>query len=200
MPGGLPSAELADTPPALPERWATLSIEQRRAQARARIAAWSDDEADTPTLTLSLPERAGTDLFVERLARDFAAIGVTLRRADAGEVGDLQLVDRVARYGDPRWFLNQFNCGLLRNGRGGGSDGALCAPEADALVAETLTLTGRNEQSRLLLEAEEALLAANIYIPIGAPIRWSLIRSGVDGFAENPWGLHPLFPLALRPI
>ncbi len=198
IPEGLPSSgsDGAVTRPA--ERWSALSIDQRRATARARIAAWSDP-ADTQakTVSIDLPQRAGTDLFVARLARDFATIGVTLRRARPGEAADLQLVDRVARYGDPRWFLNQFNCRLTRSLR---RNLQSCAADADALVAETLTVTGRTRQARLLNEAEQALLSANVYIPIGAPVRWSLIRSGVDGFAENPWGLHPLFPMATRPI
>ena len=29
-----------------------------------------------------------------------------------------------------------------------------------------------------------------------APIRWSLVRAGNDGFSENAWAVHPLFALA----
>lgn len=186
----------ASGPDAVTERWAALDIEARRQQARARILTWSDPlDGRGRILTLALPDRVGSEIFFAALAEDFAEVGVELQRAQPGERADLQLVDRIARYGDPRWFLNQFNCRLRR----GGTDG-LCAPEADALVAQTLGIANKVEQARLLLEAEEALLAANIYIPIGAPVRWSLIRGGFEGFSDNPWGLHPLFPIAQRPI
>ena len=55
-------------------------------------------------------------------------------------------------------------------------------------------------RAALFAEAEAELAASNVFIPIGAPIRWSLIRGGVEGFEENRWSIHPLFPLALRPI
>ena len=49
----------------------------------------------------------------------------------------------------------------------------------------------------MLAEAEERLSALAGFIPLGAPVRWSLVRSDIDGFAENRWGVHPLLPLAL---
>ena len=51
----------------------------------------------------------------------------------------------------------------------------------------------------MLAEAEERLTALGGYIPFGAPVRWSLVRGNIDGFAENRWALHPLLPLALGP-
>ena len=49
----------------------------------------------------------------------------------------------------------------------------------------------------MLAEAEERLTSLNAFIPLGAPVRWSLVRGDIDGFAENRWALHPLLPLAL---
>ena len=57
----------------------------------------------------------------------------------------------------------------------------------------------RAERSALLAEAEAELTAANVFIPFGPPIRWSLVRGDVNGFATNPWGWHPLMPLARLP-
>ena len=50
-----------------------------------------------------------------------------------------------------------------------------------------------------LAEAEAELTAANIFIPFGPPLRWSLVRGSVAGFESNGWGIHPLAPLALTP-
>jgi len=97
------------------------------------------------------------------------------------------MIDRVARYPSARWFLNQFNCTLVTGP---------CAPDADALVTESLQADDAQEAANLLVEAESALLAQEVYIPLGAPVRWSLVRSGLEGFSENPWARHPLYALA----
>ncbi|MEC9065895.1 MAG: ABC transporter substrate-binding protein [Pseudomonadota bacterium] len=174
------------------ERWSDLSPEARRTLAARRIAGWlGAEEGRTARVTLALPPGPGSDLLFSGLAEDFAAIGVALERADDPREADLVLVDRVARYGGARWFLNQFACDL----RGG-----LCSPEADARVEEALSAQNPMVRSALYAEAEAELAASNVYIPIGAPIRWSLVRGGVEGFRENRWNIHPLLPLAMRPI
>ena len=61
-------------------------------------------------------------------------------------------------------------------------------------------LNARLADNDLLREAEVRLTSEEIYIPLGPPIRWSLVRGDLTGFAENGWGIHPLPPLAERPI
>lgn len=180
------------------ERWVDLTLEERRAQAEQRVAAWlgeggegEEGEERTARATIALPPGPGSDLLFGELAEDLAAIGVDLDRVDDAGEADLTLVDRVARYGGARWFLNQFNCAL---------DNGLCAPEADARVAEATTELDPMVRAALYAEAEAELAASNVYIPIGAPIRWSLVRGDIEGFQENRWNIHPLLPLALRPI
>jgi peptide/nickel transport system substrate-binding protein/oligopeptide transport system substrate-binding protein len=41
-------------------------------------------------------------------------------------------------------------------------------------------------------------MAANLFIPLGTPLRWSLAAPDTAGFAVNRAGLHALLPLALR--
>ena len=97
----------------------------------------------------------------------------------------------MARYASPRWFLNQFNCTVSR---------PQCSEDADYLVALALDARDGGEEASYLYEAEAALLGTNLYIPLGAPIRWSLVRADVEAFIENPWNIHPLFPLSRAPI
>ena len=174
------------------ERWANMDIAERKSEARRRIAAWrSSQELESVRMTISLPRRAGSNLFYEQLSEDLRDIGINLVRVGPDDIADLRLVDRLARYGDARWFLNQFNCAL---------EGNVCVPAADELVELALVEPDAARKTDFYLEAEAELLQSNMFIPIGAPVRWSLVRGGVDGFAANPWGLHPLFPLAIRPI
>lgn len=170
------------------ERWSDLSIEQRRAIARQRVNSWlrANNEGEV-SLSIALPEGPGSGRLFRRLSAMYREVGIGLTLATGSARADLALKDRTARYGAARWFLNQFHCTL--------TDG-LCSPEADRLVAEAIRATDPTLYTELMAEAERQLTAANFYIPFGAPIRWSLVRAGVDGFNENAWAIHPLFSLA----
>jgi oligopeptide transport system substrate-binding protein len=188
--GWLPSTRLAPSASAAaaPERWATLTIEQRRAEARRRIAAFGTD--DKTNVRVDLPAGPGSDLLFKQLADDWAEIGVTALRAGPQQPADLEFFDALARLGGRAWYLNQFACSVRRT---------LCSPEADALVAGAAHEADPVARSTMLAEAEERLTALGGFIPLGAPVRWSLVRGNIDGFAENRWALHPLLPLALGP-
>jgi oligopeptide transport system substrate-binding protein len=43
------------------------------------------------------------------------------------------------------------------------------------------------------------LTAANIYIPLAMPLRWSLVRGDVPGYFPNAWAWHPLPDMATIP-
>ncbi|MEW4449708.1 ABC transporter substrate-binding protein [Qipengyuania sp. JC766] len=176
----------------LAERWAGLTMEQRISEARSRIAAWRDGDGNgEANLRILLPDGPGAESIFSSLARDMAAIGVALVPVDAREDADLVLIDRVARYPDRRWFLNQFNC-TTRSG--------ICSPEADTLVEEALETRDNAAREAVMRDAEETLLAENIYIPLGAPVRWSLVRGGFTAFVANATGRHDLFAMSQRPM
>lgn len=174
------------------ERWQALTMEERMTVAAARVAAWrsTGNEAPPPEISLYLPPSAGSDLLYARIAADLSAIGVVPSRAAHEQDADLALVDRTARYADGRWFINQFNCQLRRG---------ICSAEADARVAEALDASDPAERAALLAEAEAELVAAEVFIPFGPPVRWSLVRGQVSGFAVNRWAFHPLPALATIP-
>lgn len=168
-----------------PERWAGLTLEQRQAIARQRIAAVRG--SDPATVRVALPPGPGSRLLFGQIAEDWAAIGVTAMLAQEGQAADVEFVDTVARMGGRAWYLNQFACRVRR---------ALCSAEADQLVAAAAAEPDPVARGTMLAEAEERLTALNAFIPLGAPVRWSLVRGDIDGFVDNRWGLHPLSPLA----
>lgn len=173
------------------ERWAEQDLDARRAVAARRVAAWKAGNGGRLELRLAMPEGPGSDTLFSGLANQYATIGVALVRAKSAEAADLALRDRVARFAGARWFLNQFHCGM---------SAAICSEDVDFLVQMAVQAQTPQEQASYLVDAENALAAYNAYIPLGAPIRWSLVRSGVVGFAENPWAVHPLFPLTRAPM
>lgn len=178
---------------AIGERWEGEGIADRRLEAANRVAAWrlANGMEDEPvSLTILLGDEPGHDLLLRELAGQLARIGIVLERVGDGAEPDLLLVDRVARYASPSWFLNQFNCSLRRG---------LCSEEADLLVTQAVSAAEAPVREAYLAEAEAQLTLANVYIPFGSPVRWSLVRGNVSGFAANPWAFHPLPPLATLP-
>lgn len=186
------------------ERWSEQSIEERRAIAAARVRQWrvrpAGENARTgaspgappagPALKIWLPEGEGSKILFTNLSSDLAQIGVSLERTEEGDDADLLLLDDIARYPRAVWYLNRLACS---------STEGLCSEEADARVKEAASAPTPAERSALLTEAEAELTAANVFIPFGPPIRWSLVRGSVSGFATNAWGWHPLMPLAWLP-
>lgn len=171
------------------ERWSGQTIEQRRDVAARRLRGWSATNGPV-RLTVWLPAGEGSDILFQRLSSDFALIGGGLGRARNAQDADLALVDEVARYPRAAWFFNRLSCA---------KDSGLCSEKADASVAEAGTAQNPEERAALLGRAEAELTAANVFIPFGVPIRWSLARGSVRGFSPNSWGWHPLMPLAWMP-
>lgn len=182
---GLPS-----DPGYIAERWTGRTIAETRGEAARRVAAWSRSNGGEARLTLALGQGPGLDILFRELNAQLATIGVRLERVPEGGDADLALIDRVARYADARWFLNQFHCSL---------SGGMCSSEADALVRDSIVQTDPAMKASLLAQAEAELTLTNIYIPIGSPLRFSLVRGGVEGFVGNAWAFHPLPPLAVIP-
>lgn len=172
------------------ERWPGQAIDDRRARARARVAAWKGSSGKDLTLRIALPKGPGGDLLFARLSEDLGAIGITARRVGEAADADLRLVDTVARFARSSWFLNQLGCANLRGP---------CSAAADRLVSDALEEADPAKRADIYADAEARLTIANVYIPFGVPIRWSLVSGSADGFVPNRWALHPLMPLAMRP-
>lgn len=174
------------------ERWAGLTLPQRREQAALRVRQWrGKGQRDTAVqVRIALPAGPGAALLFERLQHDLRAIGLDALQVTDGADADLRLVDVVALYPRPGWFLNQLSCAARRG---------LCSAEADAVMRAARVSDDPAARAQLLAQAEAVLTGSNLFIPFGAPVRWSLVRGEVNGFAANRWSIHPLMPMAMRP-
>lgn len=173
--------------------WTELDMEQRRQIARQRVAEWANAQPSDgvgPSAAIGLPPGPGSEMLFAQLASDFALIGVEATLVAPGQGADLELHDRVARFNAPRWFINQFHC-EIRSGP--------CSEAADIFIEESITETAPRRKSELVARAALSLQDEGLFIGFGAPIRWSLVRSDVEAFQENPWAVHPLFPLSGAP-
>lgn len=184
------SPDVEDDLGTIGERWQGMNLEERQAQGAARVAAWKAAGRTVPTLNIAVPDGQGSSLVFDAVRDGFARLGLAARRVPERDRADLRLIDVAARYGRATWFLNQLSCTVQK---------AVCSPIGDERVAEARRATDTQARSALLAEAEAEITAANGFIPIARPLRWSMVRSGTTGFAQNPWGWHPLPPLAWLP-
>jgi peptide/nickel transport system substrate-binding protein/oligopeptide transport system substrate-binding protein len=170
----------------IPERWTGMTFAQRRDEATRRIVRWRAGR-QLPALRIALPRGPGADLLFDRVATDLGAIGLTARRVPLEAAADIRMIDTAARYARPLWFFDQLSCTARR---------MLCDSASDALVARALTEADPAKRAERLAEAEAVLTRANTFVPLAAPIRWSLVRSSVNGFSVNRWAMHPLMAIA----
>jgi hypothetical protein len=75
----------------------------------------------------------------------------------------------------------------------------LCSSKADRLVAAARLSADPEQRKILLAEAESDLQALRNFVPLANPLRWSLARDGLLGFAPNPRAIHPLQYLGRDP-
>ena len=173
----------------VPERWSEDDLPGRRALAAQRIAAWVKVSGQAAQLRVALPGGPGADALAGVLSEDLAAIGVRMVRVGLRAPADLRLIDEVAGEPDPAWFLGRFGCALRPHA---------CSAKADDLLAQALVAGDPAIARSLFAQAERELANDNVFLPLGAPVRWSLVAGDQSGFIPNRWAIHPLLPMALR--
>ncbi len=176
---GLSGAPVSAVPPVTGDREATL----RAAGARAF------GSLDRPTVRVRLPDGPGGDLLFDRLSADWGLLGLTVERAAQGGAADFALIDKVAPTSSPAWFVRAFRCGTA----------PVCSEDADTLMDSARAVTVPDQRAALLVQAARLLDANNAFLPLAAPIRWSLVRSSLPGFTENKVARHPLIGLKRKP-
>ena len=142
-----------------------------------------------PAIRIALPEGPGADLLLQELTRDWGAIGLSVERAPSGGPADFVLVDEVAPSSSPAWFVRRFRCGIV----------AICDAQADELMDSARTMPVPAQRYALLAEAAARIDDAQLFIPITAPVRWSLVSRRIQGFAGNRYARHTLTDLEQQP-
>jgi peptide/nickel transport system substrate-binding protein len=157
--------------------------ERRRelvAEARRLFGA-----TDRPTLRIAIPGGPGGKYLLARLGYDWAPLGIKVERAPSPASADLVWVDEVAPSSSPAWFLRRFRCSIA----------PICVEQAEELLASARATLDSQQRAALFIEAAGLMDRAQLFIPIAAPIRWSLASGRVPGFAENPFARHSLVGL-----
>jgi peptide/nickel transport system substrate-binding protein len=71
----------------------------------------------------------------------------------------------------------------------------VCDPEVTATLEAARNTGDPAERHALLVQADQALTNATVFIPIANPVRWSLRTQRLTGFRTNMFARHPPFEL-----
>jgi oligopeptide transport system substrate-binding protein len=144
---------------------------------------------EKPTVRIALPDGPGADLLFQELVRDWGAIGLSAERAASAATADFVLIDEVAPSSSPAWFVRRFRCGIV----------PVCDAQVDELTDAARQTPIAAQRYALITQAAARIDDTQLFIPITAPIRWSLVSNRIQGFAGNRYARHTLTDLEQQP-
>jgi peptide/nickel transport system substrate-binding protein len=174
-------------PPAVPA-WLSTPLADRLPQLRAD-ASRLFGTVQKPTVTVALPAGPAGEALLTILTRSWGALGLSVERAQTPETADFILVDEVAPSTSAAWFVRNFRCGAA----------AVCDPQIDQLIDAARQTQVPQQRSALLQQAADKIDEQQLFLPITAPVRWSLVGRRIQGFAGNRFAVHTLTDLEQRP-
>ena len=145
--------------------------------------------ADKPTIRVALPDGPGAELLLRQLRVDWGALGFKVERAANAASADFALIDEVAPSTSAAWFVRRFRCGVV----------PVCDSGIDELLESARTALVPAQRYALLAQAAARIDDDQLFIPITAPIRWSLVSKRIQGFAGNRYARHTLTGLEKKP-
>jgi ABC-type transport system substrate-binding protein len=177
-------AGLDGVPAPVAPAWTATPLPQRLPALQAQIGRMFA-KAEKPRIRIALPDGPGADLLLRELARDWGALGFQVERARSPAAADFALIDEVSPSTSPAWFVRRFRCGVA----------PLCDAQTDELLEGARTTLVPAQRYALLVQAAARIDADQMFIPITAPIRWSLVSKRIQGFAGNRYARHTLTEL-----
>ena len=174
--------------PPPPPAWMNAPLEARRNDLLAQAIRLFGNKPK-PAIRLLLPQGAGADVLLRQLQGDWGALGFAVERASSESSADLRLIDAVAPSTSPAWFVRAFRCGLV----------PVCDSTADQLMDAARSATISQQRYALIVQAAAKIDDEQLFIALGAPVRWSLVSGRIEGFAGNRFGVHTLTNLMTRP-
>ncbi|HEX6742004.1 MAG TPA: ABC transporter substrate-binding protein, partial [Sphingomicrobium sp.] len=106
-------------------------------------------------------------------------------QAKTPAAADFRLVDAIAPSSSPAWFLRQFRCQIV----------PVCDAAADELIDAARDTLVPAQRAALFSQAAARIDDAQLFLPLAAPIRWSLVSSRIQGFTGNRYARHTLTDL-----
>jgi peptide/nickel transport system substrate-binding protein len=108
-------------------------------------------------------------------------VGVDSIRVGPKAPAEIRLVDEVAPVQLASWYFRRFAC----------SAAAVCDRAADEAMEAARNAPDHATRRTHLAAADRLLADAATYIPLAAPVRWSLVSPRLTAFRPNPFARHP---------
>ena len=173
--------------PAVPA-WTATPYADRIAALQSQ-ASKLFSKGSKPKIRILLPNGPGSNLLLQLLQRNWGQLGFTVELARSEEAADFGLIDEVAPSTSPSWFVRHFRCGKV----------SVCDPQADQLMDGARQSPVPAQRYALLGQAAALIDAGELFIPITAPVRWSLVSARIQNFAGNRYARHTLSELGTGP-
>ena len=181
----LPAQLDSGQPPAGPD-WTGNSLDERRNIARERIAAWTRARGKPAPLCIALPKGPGMRVLFARIAADWRRVGVaSVAVPISDENADMRLIDEVPPNTSANWYLTRTGCDY----------GLACSLIGDAALKESRAAPTLGQRSAAIARADAAYAANASYIPLGKPVRWSLVSAVLTRYRDNGFAAHPFAEL-----
>jgi len=145
--------------------------------------------AEKPAIRIALPDGRGADLLLRELELDWGALGFKVERAPSPAAADFALVDEVAPSTSAAWFIRRFRCGVA----------AVCNADMTPMLDSARTAPVPAQRYAFLAQAAAKIEEDQLFIPLTAPVRWSLVSRRIQGFGGNRYARHTLTGLEQRP-
>ena len=169
--------------PALPD-WAAMPLADRRDAAARLVAGLAGPQP--VHLRVAMPDTPGYRLLFAYLRRDWRRIGSRGRAGGAGRPDRPPAASTRSRRPMPRAGTCAISPAMRARSATSQADKALLAARIAPATAERQTQ---------LAAADRILTALVPFIPLTAPVRWSLVSPRLTGFRPNPFALHPAVTL-----
>lgn len=185
VPGLQPRSSLAPlglsnlSAPSIPA-WLAAPIAARRAEAR-RLAGGGVERP----IRVAMPDAPGYRLLFAHLKRDWAAIGIPAERVELPRDADLRLLDAVAPSRGASWYYERFAC----------ARSPICDEAADRALEASRSATDAATRAAYFAQADRRLAETVVFIPITAPVRWTLAAPRITNLRPNPYAVHSLVDL-----
>ncbi|MDQ3143463.1 MAG: ABC transporter substrate-binding protein, partial [Pseudomonadota bacterium] len=160
--------------------WLAVPMAERRTALLAETERLFGD-TERPSLRVALPGGPGGEILFARLSADWGALGISVERVAPGRPADVMLIDAVAPSNSAAWYLRRFRCG----------EAPICVEEADEVLAAARDAPVAAQRAAFLQQAADLMDEAALFIPLAAPVRWSLVGDRAAAFQENRFARHP---------
>jgi oligopeptide transport system substrate-binding protein len=190
VPGLTPRATLLEpgldgVPAPTPPPWSAEPVADRRGVLAAEARALRGAGSEALDVRLFLPAGLGADLLLRELELDWSYLGLKVVRARSAQSADFVLVDEVAPSASPAWFARRFRCAVT----------PVCDPEIDELLQAARDAPVPAQRYALIGQAAALIDEQALFLPIAAPVRWSLVGQRIESFAPNRFARHSLVGL-----